>query len=181
MNNTPYKKIRLCWAKFMSSIPSYSEPTSQQQDGTVRYLGWVWMKGVYFEILVSLFISASDPIFLPPVSGRNINKLPRPLYFILRMATLNCSHATRKLRGDADCRDMFTYLFSWMDLIDCNRMIPLHNNWTFMQLQARLIIVIKLAYFLISLEFIKENTLLYLSFVFCHVQFPGVVCLWTHW
>lgn len=26
-----------------------------------------------------------------------------------------------------DCRDMFTYLFSWMDLIDCNRIIPLHN------------------------------------------------------
>lgn len=95
--NISYKKKKSGYAEFMSNILSYSESTSWQQDNVLRCLGWVWMKGVYFEMSFILFVSASDPVFLPPVSNRNLNELARPFYFIPGVAVLSCSHGTHKL------------------------------------------------------------------------------------
>jgi len=43
--------------------------------------------------------------------------MTKAFYLILGMATFSCAHTTHKLGGDAEYRDIFTYLFSWMDLM----------------------------------------------------------------
>lgn len=84
----------------------------------------VWMKGVYFECFKILFVSAHlSPLF----SGRNLNTMTRPFYFIPGMATFNSAHTTHKIWDNAECRDVFIYLFSWMDLMWLQQIIPLHN------------------------------------------------------
>lgn len=118
MNNISYKKnqVMLSWIYVQCSKLFWINHMAARWYHQISC--WVWMKGRFFEISFIVFVSASGPSF-----------------FLLFLAetSINWQDCSISFLGllphdpNFDCRDIFTYLFSWMDLIDCNRIILLHN------------------------------------------------------